>query len=94
MFMLVLAPDGNLFLSYNDRNRVLWMPSGNGNLVGSRLTMNLDGNLVFYDEDNRVLWQSNTTNHGEYLSVQDDGTLGIFDANKNRVWSSRFEQGI
>lgn len=87
-YMLTLEPDGSLMLSFGDKVRVLWKPSGKGNLLGDRLVMEEDGNLVFYDSRNATLWQTNTTNRGEYASVDNRGALIVYDSRGNHVWSS------
>ena len=90
-FVLFFDPNGYFYLSWNDQNRVLWKP-GNGSLFGERLVMELDGNLVFYGNNNTSLWQTNTTGHGDYMSVENDGTLAVYNSTGNKVWSSAFNK--
>jgi hypothetical protein len=51
--------------------------------------MQENGNLVAFDFNGAVLWESGTSgNPGAYAYMQDDGTLVIY-ALSGAIWSSR-----
>jgi hypothetical protein len=53
-----------------------------------RLTLQADGNLVFYNNvTNAAIWASGTTT-GHVLIMQTDGNLVLYDSNSNAVWAS------
>jgi hypothetical protein len=65
-----------------------WGPYATSSL-GSRLIMQSDGNLVFYDMSGGVLWASNTSGWpNSVLRVQNDGNLVIYSPNNDVVWAS------
>jgi len=63
----------------------LWA-SGTSGLLGQKLVMQTDGNLVIYGPphlpNNGAMWASNTSlvadHYGCYLQIQDDGNLVIY----------------
>jgi hypothetical protein len=52
--------------------------------------MQLDGNFVVY-RDKFVTWTSDTWKRGDYVILQEDGNLVIYDVNKTVTWASRTE---
>ncbi|KNA03331.1 hypothetical protein SOVF_210220 [Spinacia oleracea] len=56
---------------------------------GATLTLGLDGNLVLADFDDRVVWQTNTSNKGVVgMKMLDNGNLVLHDAKDNYIWQS------
>lgn len=86
-FVLMMWQDGNLALSFNNLDRVLWQSNTSG--VADRLVMEENGNLVIYDYRNSIVWQTNTTGgQGEYVRIKDDGDLVLCDSNGTTIWST------
>jgi hypothetical protein len=89
-FKLTMQLDGNLVLSWG--TIALWSSntSGWGNLV--MCVMQGDGNFVVYNRANSPatpLWASNTFNNaGNYLVVQNDGNMVVYDASAIQLWAS------
>jgi hypothetical protein len=55
-----------------------------------RLTLQSDGNLVMYRNDNAVTWHSHTSGRQvSYASMQADGNFVLYDASAQAVWNSR-----
>jgi len=55
----------------------------------SRLVFQVDGNLVFYGENDRVLWASYTQNKGgAYAAMQGDGNFVIYNSAHQPIWST------
>ena len=53
-----------------------------------RLTMQTDGNLVYYDKFDVAVDASNTVgSYGAYLWIQDDGNVVIYDTGNNPIWT-------
>lgn len=53
----------------------------------SRLVFQGDGNLVFYGENGRVIWDSRTANKGAtFAAMQADGQFAIYTANRVALW--------
>lgn len=50
--------------------------------------MQSDGNFVLYRHPGAVLFATNTTAPGSYLSLQDDGNLVIFTAAGQPIWAT------
>lgn len=84
----MMKEDGNLVLSYINQTRVLWesKTSGRG---GDRLSIESNGNLVIYDENNQVVWQADTVGVGDYLRLENDANLVLYDRNGFEIWTSR-----
>ena len=56
------------------------------------LSMQMDGNLVIYDKNHTVFWDSGTNGKGrpkQYLKISDNGKLRIKDDIKLRLWKNR-----
>ncbi len=84
--VLAVQRDGNLVLYSNFQ--AVW---NTGALGGStnRLVMQTDGNLVFYDQNNRTLWSSQTNNNpGARLVLQTDGNLVIYSTSNAVLWAT------
>jgi hypothetical protein len=55
----------------------------------TRLVMGNDGNLVIFDEYNRMRWTSNTAGLGGYRAAfQADGNLVVYNASWQGLWTS------
>jgi hypothetical protein len=53
-----------------------------------RLTMQNDGNLVFYDKNDSPVDESNTDGYsGAWLNIQNDGNIVIYDSGSNPIWT-------
>lgn len=52
----------------------------------SRLVMQMDGDLVLYDSNNKTLFLTKTKGKGEYFIVQDDANLIVYDKENNVQW--------
>lgn len=46
-----------------------------------------DGNLVHYDKYGRATWASGTADRGDWLVLQSDGNVVIYDGNR-AIWAS------
>ena len=69
--------DGN-FVTYNSKEVSTW--AAHTWREGVMAALLLDGNLVVYDEKNRVVWESGTDGvpkPGVHLVMQNDGKLAI-----------------
>lgn len=65
-----------------------WTPGGAG---ANRLILQSDGNLVAY-QGTTVMWASNTVGSGAvFLSMRDDGTFALFNAQNALVWVSEIQ---
>jgi hypothetical protein len=91
----IKSPDGQYRLTYQaDGNLVLYR--GTTALWATmkfsapgRATMQSDGNFVVYDNAGRAVWASGTQGHaGAWLSIQNDGTLAIYEKDCVRLWGS------
>ncbi|MFK7972526.1 MAG: RICIN domain-containing protein [Bacteroidia bacterium] len=47
-----------------------------------------DGNLVFFDQNGRSLWDAGTSQKGDICVLQLDGNLVVYDRENHPVWSS------
>ena len=81
--------DGNLVLSYNNQNRVLWQSNTIGR--GNRVVMEESGNLAIYDDKNNIIWQTDTRGKGEYAQLDDDANLVVYGSNGIPVWSTKID---
>ena len=64
---------------------------------GYELELQTDGNLVLYNDDNDVTWETNTADIGiaPYdLKLRSDGVLVLLDSLKTILWSSGRTKGI
>jgi hypothetical protein len=86
-YKMVLQNDGNLVL-YSP-TRAIWSTRTNGS-TASYLAMQLDGNLVLYDANNRPLWQSQTNDRGiSALVLQQDGNLVTYQGMVVPTWNTQ-----
>ena len=53
-----------------------------------KLTLQPDGNLVLYDENDKALWASNMFGHDHSAVFQPDGNLVVYNADSAPVWAS------
>ncbi|WP_221348409.1 protein kinase domain-containing protein [Streptomyces beigongshangae] len=53
-----------------------------------KLVMREDGNLVSYDENNRIRWESRTSGANYRAIFQEDGNLVVHNAEDKPVWAS------
>jgi len=79
---------GNLELWDDTANRLLWQSKTTGAAVG--FTMQDNGNLVIYGENEVPLWASHSGggDRGAYLVLQDDGNLVIYSRDDMPLWST------
>ena len=57
---------------------------------GAYCVMKEDGNLVLYDDDDNVRYQTKTEgNPGAFLRCQDDGNLVIYTKQKKAIWQTK-----
>ncbi len=57
-----------------------------------RLSMQMDGNLVIYDKNSTVFWESGTYGKGrpkQYLKISNNGKLRIKDNIKTKLWKNK-----
>ena len=87
---LVFLEDGNLcWYDTTERERPCLWQSATENRIATRLEFQPSGNLVIYDNYNRVMWQSNSNTGGPgRLSVQGDGNVCIYDGANNCRWQT------
>jgi hypothetical protein len=99
LFYAILQQDGNfvLYQRMPQGVNVLWSSkSGQSSLVNWTLTMQADGNLVLYDQQNNPHWATATNspnNTNTVLLLQSDGNLVLYKQGKtgdpsSAVWSS------
>jgi hypothetical protein len=92
-YFLRLEKSGDLILyDKNDLKKKIWS-SGTAGTESKMLYMQRDGNLVLYKQG-KAMWHTNTAslyNSGDYLKLEDDGTLDVLHTNPKRViWSSNY----
>jgi hypothetical protein len=84
--VLSLSFDGVLQLRRD--YQVVWSLSTSAG-PGSRLTMQSDGNLVFYRQNGSVVWHTVTSDQGvSRLYLQEDGNLVIYKDSGGASWAS------
>lgn len=54
-----------------------------------RMTMQGDGNLVVYNEDNKPIWAAGVFGENHKARFQKDGNLVVYTADNRAVWASR-----
>ncbi|MEU5433860.1 hypothetical protein AB0G73_10850 [Streptomyces sp. NPDC020719] len=64
-----------------------WRSGLNGQSAAT-LIMQLDGNLVVYDETGRARWASNTFGSDNYAIMQQDGNFVVYSSNGTPLWAS------
>jgi hypothetical protein len=63
-------------------NNLIWGTSG-------KTIMQLDGNIIAFDNDGKVIWSTNTSNnYGGKLQLEAKGNLVIYNKNKVKIWES------
>lgn len=84
-FTLVMQGDGNL-VTYQG-SQAIWA-SNTADTPVTRCSMQVDGNLVLYDDAGAAHWHTGTYQYpGAYLTIQDNGALTIIHNNIER-WRS------
>lgn len=53
----------------------------------NRFVLREDGNMVMYDSNGDISWQSRTID-GDHLDVSNDGYLILYNSNEEAVWIS------
>src|ERR1700730_10424811 len=80
LYQLSMQSDGNLVLYYTwpgGRTGSLWSSRTNG-VSGAYAKMQIDGNLVVYDNSNAARWASNTAgSSGAYLTLGNDANATL-----------------
>lgn len=92
IFILTMTLNGNLMLSFKNRNLIRWESKTSGR--GERLVMEQNGNLVIYDKNKNIVWESGTTGRGEYLQLENEANLVVYDSNQIEIWSSGTDLSI
>lgn len=88
-YILMMNENGNLVLSFNNQNRVLWQSNTTGR--GDRLVMEESGNLAIYDYGKYAVWHSDTEGRGEYAQLENDANLVVYDSNGLVIWSTKMK---
>ena len=85
-FMLMLLDDGFLAVTlFDENNNSIWKV-GEGR--GHMLTLQEDGNLVLFDVDDNIIWQTNTKGSGIKGVMRNDGKLVLITPNNSVIWES------
>ncbi|HUP57617.1 MAG TPA: hypothetical protein VM598_09215, partial [Bdellovibrionota bacterium] len=94
----VFSPNGRYKLTYQNNgdlvlinvshpNDPLWHSGTQGQ--PGQVTMQLDGELVIFDAENKKVWGSKTSgNPGAQLSLRDDGNLVIYSRDTKVLWET------
>ncbi|XP_039140857.1 mannose-specific lectin-like [Dioscorea cayenensis subsp. rotundata] len=92
-YTFIMQSDCNL-VEY-DNGKAIWASGTNGRGTNCRVTMQSDGNLVIYDNNNKAVWASNTNvGQGHYvLILQKDRNVVIYGGalwatNTNKIGAS------
>lgn len=59
---------------------------GMSQLVAPRLE-NYGGNIIMFDQNNNFGEQSDTYGSGNWLNIQDDGNIVVYDPSNNPLWT-------
>jgi hypothetical protein len=85
---------GYKFVFQNDRNLVLYNPSGSPlwntgtNNRADLFVVQADGNIVLYGGGTAV-WSAGTHNNpGAFLAIQSDGNVVVYSRNGNPIWAT------
>jgi len=93
-YKAIMQPDGN-FVVYNKGNEArsaVWAThTYSRGKAPYRLVMHASGRLVVYDGKEETLWMLKKTERegaGQYLMLENDGTLSVYSENGRKLWSS------
>ena len=53
-----------------------------------RIEMQLDGNLVMYNAQNNIYLTSNTRGRGDYLVLENNGRITVYNEDNRYLWSN------
>lgn len=88
-YYLKLNTDGSLVF-VNSGGVIVWsnLVVNTPSSVVKNLVMQTNGNLVQYNQNDQVMWQSclNKPNKNVNLAITSDNVLALFDSNCNRIW--------
>lgn len=79
-FSLII--DQNGYLTYYYFKYLFWRYVS----VLDRFEMQLDGNFSIYDEKNNALISSNTIGTGDYVALDNFGSLTVYNGLNKRLW--------
>ncbi|OPB92594.1 hypothetical protein [Elizabethkingia occulta] len=86
-YSLVFENDGNLVV-YDSSGAITWNSETEGE--GSRTIFQRDGNLVIYNTEDNAVFSTDTNNKGATgLSLQNNGSLIIYDGRGRTLWTSQ-----
>jgi hypothetical protein len=83
-FRLDMQSDGNLVLYKEPEHRPIWHTDTVGR-GGFRANLQHDGNFVLYTESSVPIWNSRTFSSKNFLMLQDDGNLVIYEKDFNAL---------
>lgn len=87
-YYLSLNETGRLFIGEIDTNRTIWS-SNNNECDAFEAKFKDDGNLVIYDKEYRIFWETKTSNKTAQLIVlQNDSVLEMYDSYMGRIWKT------
>ncbi|XP_002962570.2 mannose-specific lectin [Selaginella moellendorffii] len=92
-FVFKVQSDCNMVLTRVSDSSVLWSSGTGGKAAGCWVTMQGDGNLVLYSNQNNAVWMSKTARKEDLytLMVQDDGNAVIYTASHVAIWSTSYD---
>jgi pseudomonalisin len=103
---LVMQDDGNLVLYSGVDGTYLWASNTGGSSNGSTIIpilnfyLNGDMQVGYFNGQENVLFDTGTNQggfedwsglQGQYLAVQDDGNLVIYDGDLNAIWAATYD---
>ncbi len=102
IYYLGMQNDGNLCIKKVKDDAFIWC-SMQLRGSGSYLTLQTDGNLVVYDNDNQPVWSTLTQAYFDpkfgtadwkpvRAVIEDNGTLSLYNAANRKVWSNSDKQ--
>lgn len=83
LYHFVLLQNGRLVLYFNQN--LLWSAK---TTKGDRFVLESNGNAVLYDDKQKILFSTETTNNGDRLELLDTGILVLYDSTGKTLWSS------
>jgi len=90
-YRFVFQGDGNLVL-YSPQGRAIWA-TGTGGTGASLFSVQVDGNIVLY-ENNKVLWATNTSgNPGSSFAIQGDGNVVVYNQAGQPIFATQTDGG-